>query len=95
MYFYLLVIKKENVIKKDFDYLKQINSNIAITIPNFEIENGFIEMQLVPGVYELSEINTAIKQIISKSKVYYGTRLFDMSKFKTDMKDFIFIIFSL
>ena len=53
--------------KKDFDHLKQIKSNSAITIPNFEIENEFIEIQLVPGAYELIEINNAIKQIITDS----------------------------
>ena len=44
-----------------------MKSNIAITIPNFEIENKFIEIQLVAGVYELIEINNAIKQIITDS----------------------------
>ena len=32
-----------------------MKSNFAITIPNFEIVNEFIEIQLVPGVYELIE----------------------------------------
>ena len=53
--------------KNDIDSLKQINSNISITIPNIEIKNGFIETQLVPGVNELIEINNAIKQIITDS----------------------------
>ena len=53
--------------KKEFDYLKQMKSNIPITIPNFEIENEFIDIKLVPGVYELIEINNTIKQIITDS----------------------------
>ena len=44
-----------------------MKSNIAITIPNFKIENEFIEIQLVPGVYELIEINNAIRQITTDS----------------------------
>ena len=59
--------KRRKFQKKDFDYLQQIKSNIAITFPNIEIENEFIEIQLVPGVYELIEINNAIKQIITDS----------------------------
>ena len=44
-----------------------MKSNIAITIRNFEIENEFIEIQLVPGVYELIEINNAFKRLITDS----------------------------
>ena len=33
-----------------------MKGNIPITIPNFEIENEFIDINLVPGVYELIEI---------------------------------------
>ena len=44
-----------------------MKSNIPITIPNFEIENEFIDINLVPGVYELIEINNTIKQIITDS----------------------------
>ena len=76
--------KEKKLLKKDFDYLKQINSNIPITIPNFEIENGFIDIQLTPGVYELIEINNAIKQIITDS----GYKLDDKSKFKKDLTVF-------
>ena len=78
--------KNKKLPKKDFDYLKQIKSNIAITIPNFEIENEFIEIQLVPGVYELIEINSAIKQIITDSDY----ELVDKSKFKKDLPVFSF-----
>ena len=70
--------------KKDSDYSKQINTNISITIPNFKIESGFIEIQLVPGVCELIEINNAIEQIITDS----GYELVDKSKFKKDLTVF-------
>ena len=63
--------------KKDFDYLKEMNTNIPINIPNFEIENKFTVIQLTPGVYELIEINNAIKQRITDSDF----DLVDKSKF--------------
>ena len=66
--------------------MKQIKSIIAITIPNFEIENEFIEIQSVPCVYAFIEINNAIKQIITDS----GYELVDKSKFKKE-----FTIFSI
>ena len=61
-----------------------MKSNIPITIPNFEIENEFIDIQLPPGVYELIEINNTIKQIITDS----GYELDDKSKFKKDLTVF-------
>ena len=70
--------------KKDSDYLKQINTNTSITIPNIKIESGFIEIQLVPGVCELIEINNAIEQIFTDS----GYELVDKSKFKKDLTVF-------
>ena len=76
--------KKMKLPKKDFDYLKQMKSNIPITIPNFEIENEFIDIQLPPGVYELIKINNTIKQIITDS----GYELDDKSKFKKDLTVF-------
>ena len=60
-----------------------MKSNIPITIPNFEIENEFIDINLVPGVNELIEINNTIKQIITDS----GYEL-DKSKFKKDLTVF-------
>ena len=76
--------KKKKLPKKDFDYLKQMKSNISITIPNLEIENEFIDINLVPGGYELIEINNTIKQIITDS----GYELDDKSKFKKDLTVF-------
>ena len=61
-----------------------MNTNIPVTIPNFEIENGFIEIPLTPGVYELIEINNAIKQLITDSDY----DLVDKSKFKKDLTVF-------
>ena len=61
-----------------------MKSKIPITIPNFEIENEFIDINLVPGVYELIEINNTIKQIITDS----GYELDDKSKFKKDLTVF-------
>ena len=72
--------EKKKLTKNDFDNLKKINSNIPRTIPNFDIENGFVDMQLVPCVCELIEINNAIKRMITDS-VY---ELVDKSKFKKD-----------
>ena len=48
------------------------------------MENEFIETQLVPGVYELIEINNAIGQIITDSDY----DLVDKSKFKKDLTVF-------
>ena len=72
--------KNKKLTRKDFDKLKkiinQINQNIkdtggalhkTITIPEFGIENDFVEIELPPGVYELVDINRIIKQKLSDS----------------------------
>ena len=66
--------KNKKHIKKDFDQLKkisiQINQNIkdkTIIIPEFGIENDFVEIELTPGVYELVDINKIVKQKLSDS----------------------------
>ena len=60
--------------KKDFNDLKElVEANIQqhtkhpITIPEFEIQDDSIEIELTPGVYELVDINNAIKQKIHES----------------------------
>ena len=60
---------RKKLTKKDCKeyYLKQINSIIPITIPDFEI--GFIEKQLTPSAYELVDINTSIKRKIKFSLI--------------------------
>ena len=66
--------KNKKLIEKDFDQLKktinQINQNIkdkTIIIPEFGIENDFVEIELPPGVYELVDINRIMKQKLSDS----------------------------
>ena len=73
--------KNKKLIKKDFDKLtkiiNQINQNTegalhikgktTIIIPEFEIENDFVEIELTPGVYELVDINRIMKQKLSDS----------------------------
>ena len=67
--------KNKKLIKKDFDQLKkiiiQINQNIkdktTIIIPEFGIENDFVEIELPPGVYELVDMNRILKQKLSDS----------------------------
>ena len=66
--------KNKKLIKKDFDQLKkiinQINQNIkdkTIFIPEFGIENDFVEIELPPGVYELVDIIRIMKQKLSDS----------------------------
>ena len=76
--------KRRNFPKSFFDYLKQLNNNIPMTIPNFKIEDEFFHIQLLPGVYDLIEINNAIKQIMTDS----GYELVDKSKFKKDLTVF-------
>ena len=78
---------KKKLTKNDFDYLKQINSNVPITIPNIEIVNESIEIQLTPGAYELVDINTFIKRQIKFSVIDYINKLVAMSKSKKN-KDF-------
>ena len=60
--------------KKDFNDLKesveannQQHTKHPITIPEFEIQDDSIEIELTPGVYELVDINNAIKQKIHES----------------------------
>ena len=55
--------------KKDFNDLKELveannqqHTKHPITIPEFEIQDDSIEIELTPGVYELVDINNAIKQ---------------------------------
>ena len=64
--------KNKKLIKKDFDQLKKIinqnnqnNKDKTIIIPEIGIENGFVEIELPPGVYELVDINRIVKQKIS------------------------------
>ena len=67
--------KNKKLTRKDFDKLKkiinQINQNIkdktTIIIPEFGIENDFVEIELTPGVYELVDINKIMKQKLSDS----------------------------
>ena len=66
--------KNKKLTRKDFDQLKkiinQINQNIkdkTIVIPEFGIENDFVEIELPPGVYELVDINRIMKQKLSDS----------------------------
>ena len=66
--------KNKKLTRKDFDKLKkiinQINQNIkdkTIVIPEFGIENDFVEIELTPGVYELVDINRIMKQKLSDS----------------------------
>ena len=65
--------KNKKLIKKDFDQLKkiiiQINQNIKdkIIIPEFGIENDFVEIELPPGVYEIVDKNGIMKQKLSDS----------------------------
>ena len=60
--------------KKDFNDLKELveannqqHTKHPITIPEFEIQDDSIEIELTPGVYELVDINNAIKQKIHES----------------------------
>ena len=66
--------KNKNFTRKDFDKLKkiiiQIIQNIkdkTIIIPEFGIENDFVEIELPPGVYELVDINKIMEQKLSDS----------------------------
>ena len=67
--------KNKKLIKKDFDQLKKIINQIiqndkdktTIIIPEFGIENDFVEIELTPGVYELVDINRIMKQKLSDS----------------------------
>ena len=61
--------KNKKLIKKDFAQIRkkinQINQNNkdkTIIIPEFGIENDFVEIELPPGVYELVDINRIMKQ---------------------------------
>ena len=67
--------KNKKLTRKDFDKLKkiinQINQNITDKttnfIPEFGIENDFVEIELTPGVYQLVDINRIMKQKLSDS----------------------------
>ena len=66
--------KNKKLIKKDFDQLKKIinqikqnNKDKTSIIPEFGIENDFVEIELTPGVYELIDINRILKQKLSDS----------------------------
>ena len=67
--------KNKKLTRKDFDKLKKIinqsNQKIkdkaTIIIPEFGIENDFVEIELTPGVYELVDINRIMKQKLCDS----------------------------
>ena len=59
--------KKKKLTRKDFNQLKELIEVFncpkqQIHIPDFEIEHDSFGIQLVPGAYELVDINNAIKQ---------------------------------
>ena len=49
-------------LKKIIEDFIQRTDDQQIAIPDFEIGNDFIEIELPPGVFELVDINNAIKQ---------------------------------
>ena len=67
--------ENKKLTKKDIDQLKKIINQInqtgkdktTIIIPEFGIENDFVEIELPPGVYELVDINRIIKHKLSDS----------------------------
>ena len=78
-------------IKKDYDYfnkiIHRINLNTEdasleenINIPEIAFTDGFMEIELPPGAYELVDINNTIKQIISDSDFW----LYDGYKFNIE-----------
>ena len=65
--------KKKKLTRKDVNQLKQLTEvfnypNQQIHIPDFEIEHDSFGIQLIPGAYELVDINNAIKQKINESE---------------------------
>ena len=56
-----LARKVFNDIKELFDANNQQHTKHPRTIPEFEIQDDCIEIELPPGVYELVDINTAIR----------------------------------
>ena len=65
--------KKKKLTRKDVNQLKQLTEvfnypNQQIHIPDFEIEHDSFGIQLIPGAYELVDINNANKQKINESE---------------------------
>ena len=56
-----LARKDFNDMKELFDANNQQHTKHPITIPEFEIQDDCIEIELPPGFYVLVDINTAIK----------------------------------
>ena len=57
--------KNKKLTRTDFEILLKINNKLnkqPLTISDSEIENEFIVIELPPGVFELIDINTVIKQ---------------------------------
>ena len=64
--------KKKKLKRKDFNQLKELievfNYPIEqIPIPDFGIEHDSFGIQLVPGAYDLVDINASVEQIITDS----------------------------
>ena len=69
--------KKKKLTRKDVNQLKQLpevfnDPNQQIHIPDFEIEHDSFGIQLVPGAYELVDINASIKQITTYSDFIFN-----------------------
>ena len=65
--------KKKKLTRKDFNQLKELIDvfnypDQQIHIPDFEIEHDSFGIQLIPGAYELVNINASVKQIITDMK---------------------------
>ena len=64
--------KKKKLTRKDFNQLKELIEvfkypNQQIHFPDFEIEHDSFGIQLVPGAFELVNINASVKQKIADS----------------------------
>ena len=87
--------RKTKLTRKYFDYLKKIfdQNNLDTTtlashkdnmnIPEFGIENDFLEIELKPGVNDLVDINDTIKQILSDSDFEFNIQA-DTISMKSD-----------
>ena len=99
--------KKRGLTQEDFDTLTEIinlinlentknnKGSLNIIIPDHYIVTDHVKIELTPGVYELTEINNAIKLEMKKIVIYQLIQKRIKSLFKQKINIYVIILNSI
>ena len=99
--------KKRDLAQEDFDTLPEIinlinlentknnKGSLNIIIPDYYIVTDQVKIELTPGVYELTEINNAIKLEMKKIVIYQLIQKRIKSLFKQKINIYVIILNSI